>query len=155
MTQWKEWAATVARIVLGGLFLWAASTKVGSLHAFAEEVANYQLVPPALVPIVATTVVGVEIVAGLLLVTGIWARAAAAVLTGLLVVFIGGLSQALVRGIDLRCGCFGGADVATWGTVWRDVAMLVPAIVVVLFGAGRLALVSDEREAVAPGPVLP
>jgi putative oxidoreductase len=75
-------------------------------------------------------VVGIEIVVGLALVTGLWARAAALVAAGMLVVFVAGLSQALLRGIDLRCGCFGGDDAADWWTVLRDLAMLVPALVV-------------------------
>jgi len=47
-----------------------------------------------------------------------------------LAAFIAGLSQALLRGIDLRCGCFGGDELATWGTVARDFALLVPAVAV-------------------------
>ena len=48
----------------------------------------------------------------------------------MLVAFIVALSQALLRGIDLRCGCFGGSELASWWTVARDVVMLVA------FGAG-------------------
>ena len=44
--------------------------------------------------------------------------------------FVAGLSQALLRGIDLRCGCFGGDEAADWWTVLRDLVMLVPALVV-------------------------
>ena len=67
---------------------------------------------------------GVELAAGLALALGVAARGAALVLSGLLGVFIGALSQALLRGIDLRCGCFGGGGPATWGTVARDGLML-------------------------------
>ena len=49
---------------------------------------------------------------------------------GMLLAFVAGLSQALLRGIDLRCGCFGGDEAANWWTVLRDLAMLVPALVV-------------------------
>lgn len=139
-----EWTLTACRLLTGVLFLWAALTKVGDLHVFAEEVANYQLLPAFLVPFVAATLPGVEIAASIALITGFQARAGAAVVIALLLVFIVGLSQALVRGIDLTCGCFGGADEATWGTVWRDVLMLVPAIPVIFLGAGRLALTPDQ-----------
>lgn len=138
-----RWLPTVARVVLGALFLYAGALKLADLHLFAEEIANYQLLPAILVPVAAPVVVGVELVSGLLLLAGLWARAAAAVLGAMLVVFTAGLSQALLRGIDLRCGCFGGADVATWGTVLRDVVMLVPAAIVLRFGAGPAALGRD------------
>lgn len=130
----------VCRAVLGGLFVWASFTKLTDLHAFAEELANYQLLPARVVPWIASTLPGIELVCGLALVAGVRARAASLVVAGMLVVFIAGLSQALVRGIDLRCGCFGGSDAATWGTVWRDVAMLLAAVPVAWKGPGPFAL---------------
>jgi hypothetical protein len=71
---------------------------------------------------------GVELLCGALLLANRGARAAATLLSVLLAVFIAGLSQALLRGINLTCGCFGGAEVATWGTVVRDVVILAAAL---------------------------
>ncbi len=126
-----------SRVALGAIFLWAAATKVPDMAGFAKDVANYRLLPPALVPSVAAIVVGIEVVAGLALVSGVGARAAALVAGGMLMAFVGGLSQALLRGIDLRCGCFGGDEAATWGTVARDLVLLVPAVVVLWVSPGR------------------
>jgi uncharacterized membrane protein YphA (DoxX/SURF4 family) len=120
--------ARAARIILGALFLWASTTKVPDMAAFAESVANYRIVPPSLVPVVAAAVVGVEIAAGVALMLNVWARAAALLLSGLLAVFTVGLASALARGIDLACGCFGGTDAATWWTVLRDLALLAWAL---------------------------
>jgi hypothetical protein len=80
--------------------------------------------------------VGIEVVIGLALLTGLYAGGAALLAAAMLVVFIAGLSQALLRGIDLRCGCFGGDERADWWTVARDAAMLVPALVVLALGRG-------------------
>lgn len=129
----------VVRVGLGALLLYAAATKVPDVAAFAESVANYRLLPAALVPAVAAAVLGVELVAGALLVAGRYTRAAALVASVLLAVFTAGLAQALLRGIDLRCGCFGGEEPATWLTVLRDVAMLAAALAV-LVGAPRAGL---------------
>lgn len=118
------------RIVLGALFIYAAWTKLPALDAFAEEIANYRLLPGALVPFFAAALPGIEVLAGALLLTNRWPRAAALLLSLLLLVFIGALSQALLRGINLTCGCFGGAEIATWGTVARDAVMLAAALVV-------------------------
>lgn len=125
-----RWGVIGCRIALGALFLWAAATKLPDMNAFAQELANYRLLPAVLVPWAASAVVGVEIVAGLALVTGFAVRAAAVVIAGLLLAFIAFLSQALLRGIDLRCGCFGGDEPASWWTVARDVAMLGAALLV-------------------------
>jgi len=132
----KRIVLAASRIVIGALFVYAAATKMEDLRLFAEEIANYQLLPASLVPLVAAALPGIEIAAGLLLMAGLWTRPAAALVSAMLVVFIAGLSQALLRGIDLRCGCFGGSDEATWGTVVRDVAMLVLAVLVLVGGPG-------------------
>jgi hypothetical protein len=120
--------ARMARFLLGALFLWASATKVPDMAAFAESVANYRIVPPALVPLVASAVVGVEIAAAVALILNLWARAAALLLAALLAAFTVGLAGALARGIDLACGCFGGSDAATWWTVLRDLALLAFAL---------------------------
>jgi len=123
-------AASGARLVLGALFLWASTTKVPDMAAFAESVANYRIAPPALVPALSSAVVGIEMLAGVALLANVWARAAAWVIAALLAGFTVGLTSALVRGIDLACGCFGGNDPATWWTVLRDVALLALAVFV-------------------------
>jgi putative oxidoreductase len=120
----------VCRVVLGALFIWAAVTKLPDMAAFAQDVANYRVVPAALVPIVGAAVVGIELVAGIALVIGVMDRPAAAVLAVLLAAFTALLAQALLRGIDLRCGCFGGDERASWWTVVRDLVMLAAAVVV-------------------------
>lgn len=126
-------ALRLLRVGLGLLFVYAASTKLADMGQFAEEIANYRMLPASLVPLLAAAVMGLEIVAGTLLVLGTATRASAAVLSALLLVFIVALSQALLRGVDLRCGCFGGSDMATWGTVARDVAMLAVTLALMRF----------------------
>jgi len=126
------------RIALGAVFVYAAATKLADMAAFAEDVANYRLVPARAVPALGSAVVGIELAAGLALASGVAARGAALLLSGLLAVFAGALSQALLRGIDLRCGCFGGGGPATWVTVARDGVMLAAALALVFLGPGRL-----------------
>jgi putative oxidoreductase len=127
----RRWGLIGCRIVLGALFVWAAATKLPDMSAFAQDLANYRILPGVLVPWAATAVVGIEIAAGLCLITGFEARAGAVVIAALLVAFIAFLAQALLRGIDLRCGCFGGDEPASGWTVARDGAMLAAALLVV------------------------
>ena len=136
---------TACRIVLGALFIWAALTKLPDMTAFAQDVANYRLLPAALVPFVASAVVGIELLAGIALLVGVMERPAAAVIAGLLVAFTVFLSQALLRGIDLRCGCFGGDEPASWWTVARDLAMLAAAVAVARGPAPQRQVSNDLR----------
>ena len=117
------------------------------MAAFAESVANYRIVPPALVPAAAAAVVGIEIATALALLGNVWACAAAWVLAALLAVFTAGLMSALLRGIDLACGCFGGSSPATWWTVLRDVALLALAVLVASTARGRAPSPSPRPDA--------
>lgn len=135
-----------SRLAVGGAFLWAALTKLPDLAGFAVDMANFRLLPAAAVPVLAPALVGVEIAVGLALVAGVWLRPAALLATGLLLLFAAGLAQALFRGIDLACGCFGTGERATWWSVARDAALLGPALLVL--AAGRKA----DRPADPGGP---
>jgi putative oxidoreductase len=124
------------RLGLGCVFIYAALSKVPAFDTFAEELANYRLLPALLVAPLAVAMPGIELAGGVLLVLGRWVRPAALLLGLLLVVFIIALSQALRRGINLSCGCFGGSEVATWGTVARDGVLLIGSAFVAFRSGG-------------------
>lgn len=136
----------LARVALGSLFVWAALSKLPNIEQFAEETANYRMLPAPLVPTFSAGLIGVELLAGALMVLGVSVRATALIFGGLLSAFIVALSQALLRGIDLSCGCFGGAESVTWDTVGRDVVLLALCLPLLRFGGGRLRPGSQERE---------
>jgi uncharacterized membrane protein YphA (DoxX/SURF4 family) len=133
----KDLLLLVVRVALGITFAYSSLTKIPNMELFAEETANYRFLPALMVPLFAVCLTGVEILAGALLVAGIAVRAAVMVTGLMLVAFIIALSQALLRGIDLSCGCFGGAELASWWTVARDVVMLGACAVLLKWGSGR------------------
>ena len=59
------------RIFLGGIFLWASWDKIVSPEAFTRIIGNYQLLPEALVPLVAIMLPWTEAICGICLVAGI------------------------------------------------------------------------------------
>lgn len=134
----KDRALMIIRLALGGMFIYAAFTKLPDMTTFAQEMANYQVFPAWAIPVLGSWTVGLELLTGAALIIGVAVRAAALVVSGLLVLFIAALSQALLRGIDLNCGCFGAAEIASWWTVARDVLMLAGGIAVLAWGPGRL-----------------
>ena len=60
----------IIRIGIGGTFVAAALLKLANVDAFAEEVANYRLMPAGLIPHFVCAVLGTEFVAGAALVIG-------------------------------------------------------------------------------------
>ncbi len=133
----------LSRFLLGGIFLWAAISKVSDVTAFAQEIGNYRVLPASVVNVTAITLPWIELIAASCLILGIWTRGAALVCGGLLIVFTGALGAAIARGLDIECGCFGkseGGGVIGWSTVARDVIFVIPAVMVFLFDRGRYGL---------------
>jgi uncharacterized membrane protein YphA (DoxX/SURF4 family) len=130
---WR-WVALVERVVLAAVFVWAAVPKLLDPAAFAEAIANYHLVPDALVGAVAVVVPVLELVIAVALVVGLGARGAAIAAAAMLVSFTIGMIQAMARGIDLDCGCFGTATKTEvgWGSIARNVALIGLAVVIAI-----------------------
>ena len=124
---------TVLRLSLGGLFVWAAWSKLEDPALFAVQVAAYDILPQTVVLLVALVLPPLELLTGCMLVLTKWSREAAFVVTGMLAVFIVALAQAAVRGLDISCGCFAD-ELADHGpsailvALIRDVVLLVPSI---------------------------
>lgn len=95
------------RLAVGGAFILAGALKIAAPEKFAGDVGNYRLLPHELINLVAILVPWVEVVAGGLVLTGVWLRAAAFVITSMTVMFFVVITSALARGLDIECGCFG------------------------------------------------
>ena len=141
---WQR-AAWPARLVLAGVFLAAAAPKLADPAAFAAAIANYRAFPDALVNLVATIVPALELVGALALLTP-WRRGAALLLGALLLGFTALLALSLARGLDVACGCFGGAaeQAQVTGDPVRPLHLLRN-----LGLLGLVALVLAERRAAA------
>jgi len=76
------------RLLLGAFFVYASLDKIASPAAFAKAVYLWQVSGPVPSNLVAVTLPWIELVAGLLLVLGVWRREAALVVALLLAVFV-------------------------------------------------------------------
>jgi putative oxidoreductase len=114
------------RIIVGGGFVTAGILKIIDPASFADNVANYRLARHELINLVAIILPWIEVVAGLLVLTGIWLRAAALVIAALTVVFLVVIVSALARGLNIQCGCFGtvGGTRAGWFNLVIDLSFL-------------------------------
>ncbi len=127
----------ICRFLFGGVFIYAAISKITHLHAFAKIIHNYQILPDQLVYFPAIILPWLEIICGLLLIFGVFQRPAALLLTGMLLVFIVAISFNLIRGLNFDCGCFSttstesGSDPV--GLLIRDLLLLIPAAVTIFF----------------------
>ncbi|MDY6851801.1 MAG: MauE/DoxX family redox-associated membrane protein [Thermodesulfobacteriota bacterium] len=135
-----SWLVLVSRLVLGGLFIYAGLEKIIYSKEFAELVFNYKLLPTEAVNIVALVLPWLEIIAGFLLIMGLFTLPASAILVFLVLVFVGAVGFNLARGLDFQCGCFSAsteARNAALVTLLRDIALLVPAAICLIGALGQ------------------
>ena len=142
----KQWFGLVARLVVGGVWIWAGLIKLPDPAASIESVRAYELLPASAVEPVGYLLPPLEVVMGVALVLGVMTRGAALLSAVVLAAFIFGISWAWAKGLKIDCGCFGdgGAnpDAASqypW-EIARDVGLLAASVFLVWLRESRFAL---------------
>ena len=132
MKELKRYMPAVIRISLGVIFIYASLLKIADPVTFAGSVAAYQILPYFANYVAAATLPFVEFVCGVLLVCGYRVKGAALIITGLNLVFMAALTSAIIRGLDIDCGCFkqGGEKTSPWVALGRDVIFLAMSLFV-------------------------
>lgn len=102
----KEKIFIILRIALGIVFIWASWEKILDPKGFVRVVQNYALLPATGVKFTAVVLPWVEALTGILLISGYCIRGSAAIVSGLMLIFIAALALNMYRGIDVTCGCF-------------------------------------------------
>ncbi|MEO7931598.1 MAG: MauE/DoxX family redox-associated membrane protein [Chthoniobacterales bacterium] len=97
------------RWLLGGLFVFAGVLKALDPATFADDIANYQLLPWTGAVAGAFYLPWLEIFSGVALVSGVWKSGAIRILLLLMLAFLQALFAAWLRGLNIHCGCFGQA----------------------------------------------
>jgi len=132
----------VVSIGLGAVFIYASLDKIAHPQDFAKIVYRYRLAGPTaalgVVPanLFAVLLPWLEAVIGVLLVTGLWRREAAAITAALLVMFLIAVGYVMWQGIDVEhCGCFtvgGEGRSAGWTLIASDLGLLAVSLYVLL-----------------------
>lgn len=97
---------TVLRCLLGIIFLWAALSKIANPQEFYVNLAAYQLpLPVAALRSTAVILPWIELLCGLLLISGLHLNAALFWIGILALIFAIATAQAWARGLHIACGC--------------------------------------------------
>jgi len=142
----------LVRLVLGGLFVWMGSNKIGHPIDFLKEIREYHALPesPAVFLNTAAIVLPwLEVVAGVALIVGVFVRGASAIFTVMLAVFTPAI---LIRGLQIRaeqgtpffeiafdCGC-GAGVVVTWKKLLENSGLGLLALYGILSLSRRFCL---------------
>ena len=105
-----KYLTLLSRILLGGILLFSRIIKLPSIDTLIWEIEQYQILPTSLAIAYGNILPPLEIVLGILLISGIYLRYSALVSTLLVLSFTISKVSALVRGLNIDvCPCFGPA----------------------------------------------
>jgi uncharacterized membrane protein YphA (DoxX/SURF4 family) len=119
----SRWFPLACRLLLAAIFLFAGGMKLLHPAAFFADLLAYHVpFPEMLLRFVAVGLPWLEVLTGAGLLLNFWPETIRPVVSVLCLIFVAMLGQAVARGLDLNCGCFG-ADVHGW---WErpDVALV-------------------------------
>jgi len=128
----NEYNILTARIFLGVLLVVVSADKIADPAAFAQSIQEYRIISGPAVMILATILPWVELLCGLALIAGVLVQASALLSGTLLIVFSMAVISALVRGLDISCGCFT-QDPAVSRIGWLKIGENVVLIAVAAF----------------------
>jgi uncharacterized membrane protein YphA (DoxX/SURF4 family) len=106
----------VSRLVLGGIMLLAGLTKIGVPETMATSIRAYEIpLPDFLVTAMSYGLPILEVGVGAWLILGLFTRFSGAVSAVLMGIFTVAITSAWLRGLDISCGCFAGAEANSLG----------------------------------------
>lgn len=147
--NWKghQWLAVPMRLYLGGVFVMASLHKIAHPGTFALDIATYNILHLSLINLMAICLPWIEIVCGAFMIAGYKSRAAAWLISGMMIMFMVALMIALSNGLDMSCGCFASSsmseeDTISSATIVRDSAWLILGLYILIFDRRPIGLES-------------
>ncbi len=92
------------------MFCLAGFLKISDPIGFHADLLAYELpMPDLLSRLIAVAFPCLELICGVGLITGFWRQSVSLLAVAMSSIFVLMLTQAMIRGLDLNCGCFGSA----------------------------------------------
>lgn len=118
----SQLAMHAARLLLGGVFIYAGYVKIIDPAGFAKNIYQYQLLPDFWVNVSAVFLPWLEVITGAALILAAQLRrGAASLIFMMLLVFTAAIVISIFRGLDISCGCLS-TDPSAAKIGWRKVA---------------------------------
>jgi uncharacterized membrane protein YphA (DoxX/SURF4 family) len=142
------WVGLVARLTIGIVWLIAGGLKAFNPYSAGAAVRAYEIFPVDLATVIGQILPWLEIGLGVLLILGVFTRAAAVASAVLFLAFIAGISSAWARGLTIDCGCFGGGGSVAPGEtkyvqeILRDIGLILLCGLLILRPQTRWSLES-------------
>lgn len=135
----------LARIIIGLMFVIVGVGKIAHPAEFADEIANYQILPNYLINLTAITVPWIELIAGILVIFGIKQKPSAAIILLMLIVFTSGVAVAMAKGLNIDCGCYSQIASQQVGIpkILENTGLMILSIIIMLTNNKKFTLQSE------------
>ena len=144
--RYKSIIIDLIRIILGMLFLYAAIDKIIYPARFAEVIYHYKILPIPFINFFAIIIPWIEIGVGLSLIFNQYAEIGSLILVLLTTVFVIMIASAMMRGLNIECGCFSldsKSSYVGWKRILEDLVMIAGGLLV-FWESKRRHLLSPE-----------
>ncbi len=127
----NDYLTLLFRLVVGITFIWASVYKIIEPGDFAKSIWFYHLVPGNIINLSAIILPWLELLCGVCIILGIFYRGSIVWINVMMVVFIIALTSAVIRGLDIDCGCFKAAKSSggsTLNSLLLDLGLIILTI---------------------------
>ena len=133
MNKYRIYLLFLARVFLGTMWVLAGIEKIADPAQFSRDISNYHLLPFGLENTVAIVLPWLELLIGLSLIFGLYINSASFISGALMVVFILFISQAMVRGFNIECGCgLKEGQMVGWEKIFENILFLLGSFFILI-----------------------
>ena len=135
------------RIILSIIFIISGIEKISNPEEFAQSIENFRMLPIFSINIFAMFFPWLEVITGILLFFGVKIKENSFLITGMLGVFTIGVIAAVLRNLDIDCGCFGTLHAQKIGLlkIFENILLIFSVILVYLFHPKYFLSVESEN----------
>ncbi len=135
-----DYAIAFTRIYLALVFIISGLDKINDLSSFAQSIENYRILPISVINILAIILPWIELVTGVFLLVGIYIKENAFLIFSLLLIFTISIASAVLRNLDIDCGCQGTFDGQKVGIlkIIENAALMIVSLLSIKFPNQKL-----------------
>ncbi|MEI8185836.1 MAG: MauE/DoxX family redox-associated membrane protein [Chlorobiaceae bacterium] len=140
------------RLMLGAFFIVSGFEKLLDLRFFGLIIAEYQILPSFLIPVIAFLLSLCELLCGTMLLIDLFSRFSSSVMLCLMVIFIVAMINNIMRGLEHDCGCFqflyrwyGLKEDIGIVPIGRDILFCILLLPITLHGSNRIPWKIDRK----------
>lgn len=142
-----EYLIAFTRIYLAVVFILSGLDKINDLASFAQSIENYRILPLYSINIIAIIVPWIELVTGGLLLLGFYIKENSTLILALLLVFTAAIISAVLRDLDIDCGCSGTFDGQKVGMlkIIENTALMIVSFLSIRFPSQVLVFIKNRQ----------